>query len=95
MRDVGSLLVWIGLQHELDRNHVMLLGEGYGSYLALACLGQYGDRLSGGIAAFPPHLWPLPNVAIRRPVLLVHGRCDPDVPAYQGEQLRRGCGPTA
>jgi dipeptidyl aminopeptidase/acylaminoacyl peptidase len=87
-RDVGSLLVWIGLQHELDHNRVMLLGEGYGSYLALSCLGQYGDRLRGAIAAFPPHLEPLANLAaIRQPVLIVHGRNDPDAPAYEAEQL--------
>ena len=87
-RDVGSLLVWIGLQHELDFNHILVMGEGYGSYLALACLAQYGDRLRGGIAAFPPHLGLVSNVAsIRRPVLLVHGRSDPDAPAYQAEQL--------
>ncbi|MGA8706661.1 MAG: prolyl oligopeptidase family serine peptidase [Steroidobacteraceae bacterium] len=87
-RDVGSLLVWIGLQHELDFNHVMVMGEGYGSYLALASLAQYGDRLAGGIVAFPPHIGSLANLAsIRRPLLLVHGRSDPDVPAYEIEQL--------
>jgi len=88
VRDVGSLVVWIGLQHELDFNRIMVLGEGYGSYLALSCLGQYGDRLRAGIAAFPPHLGPLTNFAsIRRPVLLVHGRNDPDAPGYESEQL--------
>ncbi|HEY6451587.1 MAG TPA: prolyl oligopeptidase family serine peptidase [Steroidobacteraceae bacterium] len=87
-RDVGSLLVWIGLQHELDHDRVMIMGEGYGSYLALACLAQYGDRLRGAIAAFPPHLGSATSfMAIRRPVLLVHGRSDPDVPAYETEQL--------
>ena len=87
-RDVGSLLVWIGLQHELDFNHILVMGEGYGSYLALACLAQYGDRLRGGIAAFPPHLGSLSGLAaIRRPVLLVHGRLDPEVPSYEIEQL--------
>jgi dipeptidyl aminopeptidase/acylaminoacyl peptidase len=87
-RDVGSLLVWVGLQHELDFNHIFVMGEGYGSYLALASLAQYGDRLRGGIAAFPPHLGSLSGLtSIRRPVLLVHGRSDPDVPAYEVEQL--------
>jgi dipeptidyl aminopeptidase/acylaminoacyl peptidase len=87
-RDVGSLLVWIGLQHELDHTRVMLMGEGFGSYLALSCLGQYGDRLRGAIAAFPPHLESLANLAaIRQPVLIVHGRNDPDAPAYEAEQL--------
>lgn len=87
-RDVGSLLVWIGLQHELDFNHIAVMGEGQASYLALSCLSQYGDRLHGGIVAFPPHVGPGSGIAsIRRPVLLVHGRNDPDVPAYETEQL--------
>jgi dienelactone hydrolase len=88
VRDVGSLLVWIGQQHELDFNHIFVLGEGYGAYLALASLAQYGDRLQGGIAAFPSQVANLANLAsIRRPLLLVHGRSDPDVPAYEVEQL--------
>jgi dipeptidyl aminopeptidase/acylaminoacyl peptidase len=87
-RDIASLLVWIGLQHELDFNHIAILGEGRGSALALACLAQYGDRLRGGIIAFPPHIGPLTSVAqVRRPILLVHGQSDPDVPAYETEQL--------
>lgn len=87
-RDVGSLLVWIGLQHELDFNHIAVLGEGYGAYLALASMAAYGDRLIGGIAAFPPHLGAAGNLAsIRRPVLFVQGRADPDAPAYELEQL--------
>lgn len=87
-RDVASLLVWIGLQHELDFNHIAVMGEGLASYLALACLSQYGDRLRGGIVAFPPHVAPGSGVtSIRRPVLLVHGRSDPGAPAYETEQL--------
>ena len=87
-RDIGSLLVWIGLQHELDFNHIAVLGEGRASYLALSCLSQYGDRLHGGIVAFPPHIGPGSAItSVRRPVLLVHGRSDPDVPAYETEQL--------
>jgi dipeptidyl aminopeptidase/acylaminoacyl peptidase len=87
-RDVGSLLVWIGLQHELDFNHISVMGEGRASYLALSCLSQYGDRLHGGIVAFPPHIGAGAAIAsVRRPVLLVHGRSDPDVPAYETEQL--------
>ena len=89
VRDIGSLLVWIDLQHDLDRNRVALLGEGYGAYLALQSLADYGDRLRGGIAAFPPPLSGLVNgAAIRRPLLLVQGLNNPAVPAYQMEQLR-------
>lgn len=89
VRDVGALLVWIGLQPELDSGRVAILGEGAGSYLALASLAQFGDRLSGAVAAFPMRLGPLPNVlAIRRPVLLVQGLADSEVPGYQIAQLR-------
>jgi dipeptidyl aminopeptidase/acylaminoacyl peptidase len=88
-RDIGSLLVWIDLQRDLDRNRVALLGEGYGAYLALQSLADYGDRLRGGIVAFPPQLAGLANgAAIRRPVLLVQGLNNPGVPAYGLEQLR-------
>jgi len=51
MRDIGSLLVWIGLQSDLDRGHVAVMGSAYGGYLALASLVNYGDRLAGGIDA--------------------------------------------
>jgi len=88
-RDIGSLLVWIDLQRDLDRNRVALLGEGYGAYLALQSLADYGDRLRGGIVAFPPPLAGLANgAAIRRPVLLVQGLNNPGVPSYELEQLR-------
>ncbi len=88
VRDVGSLLVWIGLQRELDRTRVLVMGEGYGGYLALASLAQYRDRLRGGIAAFLPHLAVLANLtSIRLPALFVQGQADPDVPAYESEQL--------
>ncbi|MGA2364094.1 MAG: prolyl oligopeptidase family serine peptidase [Steroidobacteraceae bacterium] len=88
VRDVGSLLVWIGLQRELDRTRVLVMGEGYGGYLALASLAQYRDRLRGGIAAFLPHLAVLANLtSIRLPTLFVQGQANPDVPAYESEQL--------
>jgi dipeptidyl aminopeptidase/acylaminoacyl peptidase len=88
-RDIGSLLVWIDLQRDLDRNRVAVLGEGYGAYLALQSLADYGDRLRGGIVAFPPPLAGLANgAAIRRPVLLVQGLNNPAVPSYELEQLR-------
>ena len=89
VRDIGSLLVWIDLQRDLDRNRVAVLGEGYGAYLALQSLADYGDRLRGGIAAFPPQLAALAiRSAIRRPLLLVQGLNNPAAPAYEMEQLR-------
>jgi dipeptidyl aminopeptidase/acylaminoacyl peptidase len=49
VRDIGSLLFWIGLQPAFDRNRVVVMGGSYGGYMALASLAAYGDRLRGGI----------------------------------------------
>jgi dienelactone hydrolase family protein/WD40 repeat protein len=89
VRDVGSLLVWIGLQSGLDRSRVALLGEGFGAYVALQSLADYGDRLKGAVAAYAPHGSALAHSpAIRRPLLLVQGLDSPGAPPYELEQLR-------
>src|SRR5579872_5093809 len=49
VKDIGSLIVWIGLQPMFDRQHVVVMGGSYGGYMALASLEAYGDRLQGGI----------------------------------------------
>jgi dipeptidyl aminopeptidase/acylaminoacyl peptidase len=49
VRDIGSLLFWIGLQPAFDRDHVTVMGGSYGGYMALASLAAYSDRLRGGI----------------------------------------------
>jgi dipeptidyl aminopeptidase/acylaminoacyl peptidase len=49
VRDVGALLVWIGLQPGLDSHRVAVLGHAYGGFLALASLAAYGDHLRGAI----------------------------------------------
>ena len=49
VRDIGSLLVWIGLQRDLDRNRISVMGGSYGGYMALASLVTYGDRLAGAV----------------------------------------------
>jgi acetyl esterase/lipase/Tol biopolymer transport system component len=49
VRDIGSLIVWIGVQSGFDRDHVVVMGGSYGGYLALAALVTYGDRLRGAI----------------------------------------------
>jgi dipeptidyl aminopeptidase/acylaminoacyl peptidase len=88
VRDVGSLLVWIGLQRELDRSRIALLGEGIGGYVALQALADYGDRLRAAVAAFAPHQSVLGHAsAIRRPLLLVQGLNNPSAPAYELDQL--------
>jgi dipeptidyl aminopeptidase/acylaminoacyl peptidase len=49
VRDIGSLLVWIGVQPGFDRERVVVMGGSYGGYMALASLITYGERLRGGI----------------------------------------------
>ena len=49
VRDVGSLLVWIGLQPVFARDRVVMMGASYGGYMTLASLEAYSDRLRGGI----------------------------------------------
>jgi dipeptidyl aminopeptidase/acylaminoacyl peptidase len=49
VKDVGALLVWIGLQRAFDGKHVVVAGGSYGGYLTLATLVNYSDRLRGGV----------------------------------------------
>jgi dipeptidyl aminopeptidase/acylaminoacyl peptidase len=49
VKDIGSLIVWIGLQPMFDREHVVAMGRAYGGYMTLATLAAYGDRLKGGV----------------------------------------------
>jgi dipeptidyl aminopeptidase/acylaminoacyl peptidase len=49
VKDIGSLLVWIGVQSQFDRNRVVVMGGSYGGYMALASLAAYNDRLRGAI----------------------------------------------
>ena len=49
VRDVGALLVWVGLQPGLDSHRVAVMGHAYGGFLALASLAAYGDHLRGAI----------------------------------------------
>jgi dipeptidyl aminopeptidase/acylaminoacyl peptidase len=49
VKDIGSLIVWIGLQPAFDRERVFVMGASYGGYMVLASLAAYSDRLRGGI----------------------------------------------
>ncbi|MEP7242983.1 MAG: alpha/beta fold hydrolase [Gammaproteobacteria bacterium] len=49
VKDIGSLLVWIGVQPAFDRERVVVMGGSYGGYMALASLVAYNDRLRGGV----------------------------------------------
>lgn len=50
VRDIGSLLVWIAAQRELDAQKVVVAGGSYGGFMSLASMVNYGDRLRGGVS---------------------------------------------
>lgn len=89
VRDIGSLLVWIGLQSDFDRSRIVLMGESQGAQVALGSLSQYGDRVIGGIDLSGIATWArIPNSrALRRPLLVVHGARDAVAPFYETERL--------
>jgi len=45
VKDMGALLVWLGLDTRFDAKHVVVSG----GYLALATLVNYGERLRGAV----------------------------------------------
>ncbi|MDP9065204.1 MAG: prolyl oligopeptidase family serine peptidase [Pseudomonadota bacterium] len=49
VKDLGALIVWVDSQSAFDPKRVIASGAGYGGYLALAALINYGDRLSGAV----------------------------------------------
>ena len=49
VRDIGSLLDWIGTRSDLDAKRVAVYGGSYGGYMVLACLTHYSDRLRAGV----------------------------------------------
>jgi dipeptidyl aminopeptidase/acylaminoacyl peptidase len=44
-KDIGALLDWIKSQPDLDPSRVLIYGESYGGFLALAVAVNYGDRI--------------------------------------------------
>ncbi len=49
VRDIGTLLDWIGKQPALDARRVAVMGGSYGGYMSLATMTHYSDRLRCGI----------------------------------------------
>jgi dipeptidyl aminopeptidase/acylaminoacyl peptidase len=45
VKDVGALLVWLALDTRFDAKRVVVSGTGYGGYLSLEALANYGERL--------------------------------------------------
>jgi dipeptidyl aminopeptidase/acylaminoacyl peptidase len=51
VKDIGSLLDWIGTRPDLDAGRVAVAGRSYGGFMSLASLVEYGPRLKAGISA--------------------------------------------
>ena len=49
VKDIGALLDWIGMQPDLDKTRVGVMGGSYGGYMVLASLVNYGDRIRAGV----------------------------------------------
>ena len=49
VRDIGTLLDWIGTQPDLDANRVAVYGGSYGGYMVLASAVHYSDRLKAAV----------------------------------------------
>jgi len=45
VKDIGTLLDWIGQQPELDKDKIMIMGGSYGGYMTLATAFHYADRI--------------------------------------------------
>jgi dipeptidyl aminopeptidase/acylaminoacyl peptidase len=49
VKDMGALLVWLGLQKAFDAKQVVVSGGSYGGYLTLATLVNFSERVRGGV----------------------------------------------
>lgn len=49
VKDIGTVLDWIGRERSLDADRVVVIGGSYGGYMVLASMIQYAERLRAGI----------------------------------------------
>ncbi|MBC8164430.1 MAG: S9 family peptidase, partial [Bryobacteraceae bacterium] len=49
VKDIGTLLDWIGKRPELDASRIMVTGGSYGGYMTLATMTHYNDRVRCGV----------------------------------------------
>ena len=91
LRDLGALLVWVGMQKDLDRTHVAVMGQSNGGFMALAMLTTYGDRLSGGVIVNGNATLAITSLAqIRKPLLVFQGLLDTPSQVQQSGQIVAG-----
>jgi dipeptidyl aminopeptidase/acylaminoacyl peptidase len=53
VKDIQSLLDWVGKQPDMDANRIYLRGESYGGFVVLATALQEPNRIKGVIAEYP------------------------------------------
>ncbi len=87
VRDIGSLLVWIGLQPGFDAHRVVLMGRGYGGWLALDSLATFDGHLRGaidvaGIANLADYVTRAPAGRIERRMAELGDTDDPPVARF-------------
>lgn len=49
VKDIGSLIGYIGTQPDLDASRIAVYGGSYGGYMVLAALTHYSDQLRAGV----------------------------------------------
>ncbi|MEO1093539.1 MAG: prolyl oligopeptidase family serine peptidase [Cyanobacteria bacterium J06638_28] len=49
VKDIGTLLDWIGTQPDLDSDRILVTGSSYGGYMSLAVATNYYDRIRASI----------------------------------------------
>lgn len=54
VKDIGTLLDWVGNQPELDASNIFVTGGSYGGYMAYASAIHYSDHLKGVISFIGP-----------------------------------------
>jgi hypothetical protein len=86
VRDIASLLVWIGQQPEFDRTRIAIEGTASSAPVALSTLALFGDRLRGAIVSDTGSV-AVPAQVIERPVLLLRGASATPAPFGVIEQL--------
>jgi len=57
VKDIGTLLDWIGSQKDLDSSRIMVTGGSYGGYMTLASMVHYNDRLRCGLSVVGISNW--------------------------------------
>ena len=52
VKDIGSLIDWVGQQPFFDASRVSVFGGSYGGYMSLACMTNYNAKLKCGVDLF-------------------------------------------